>query len=127
MAVLIIPGAMAMLLLLQIRRSMGNPITGDEDTATTETTAHPERRESSLARLHGRLPREFWFFAAAAAAASGGLVTFAVISFHLTQDQPKRSQLSARAGFSIALEAAFCWACRSWYPQCRFWPSLAIR
>jgi MFS family permease len=28
----------------------------------------------------------FWLFAAASAAASGGLVTFAVISFHLTQD-----------------------------------------
>jgi len=86
MAVLIIPGAVAMLLLLRIWRSMGNPITGDEDTATTETPAASERRESLLARLHGRLPREFWLFAAASAAASGGLVTFAVISFHLTED-----------------------------------------
>jgi MFS family permease len=82
MAILIIPGAVAMLLLLQIWRSMGNPITGDEDTATT---AAPKHQESLLASLHGRLPREFWLFAAAAAAASGGLVTFAVISFHLTQ------------------------------------------
>jgi MFS family permease len=81
MAVLIIPGAVAMLLLLQIWRSMGNPITGNEDIATI-----PEQRESLLARFHGRLPREFWLFAAAAAAVSGGLVTFAVISFHLTQD-----------------------------------------
>lgn len=86
MAVLIIPGAVAMLLLLRIWRSMGNPITGDEDTATTETPAASERRESLLARFHGRLPREFWLFAAASAAASGGLVTFAVISFHLTED-----------------------------------------
>jgi MFS family permease len=81
MAVLIIPGAVAMLLLLQIWRSMGNPITGNEDIARI-----PEQRESLLARFHGRLPREFWLFAAAAAAVSGGLVTFAVISFHLTQD-----------------------------------------
>jgi MFS family permease len=86
MAVLIIPGAVAMLLLLRIWRSMGNPITGDEDTATTDATTPSERPESLLSRLHGRLPREFWLFAAAAAAASGGLVTFAVISYHLTQD-----------------------------------------
>jgi MFS family permease len=86
MAVLIVPGAVAMLLLVQIWRSMGNPIAGDEDAAPTETTALPEPRKSLLSRLHGRLPREFWLFAAAAAAASGGLVTFAVISFHLTQD-----------------------------------------
>jgi len=86
MAVLIIPGAVAMLLLLRIWRSMGNPITGDEDTATTDATTPSERPESLLSRLHGRLPREFWLFAAAAATASGGLVTFAVISYHLTQD-----------------------------------------
>jgi MFS family permease len=86
MAVLIIPGAVAMLLLLRIWRSMGNPITGDEDTPTTDATTPSERPESLLSRLHGRLPREFWLFAAAAAAASGGLVTFAVISYHLTQD-----------------------------------------
>jgi MFS family permease len=86
MAVLIIPGAVAMLLLLRIWRSMGNPITADEDTATTDAKTPSERPESLLSRLHGRLPREFWLFAAAAATASGGLVTFAVISYHLTQD-----------------------------------------
>jgi MFS family permease len=86
MAVLIIPGAVAMLLLLRIWRSMGNPITADEDTATTDAKTPLERPESLLSRLHGRLPREFWLFAAAAATASGGLVTFAVISYHLTQD-----------------------------------------
>jgi MFS family permease len=76
----------AMLLLLRIWRSMGNPITADEDTATTDAKTPSERPESLLSRLHGRLPREFWLFAAAAATASGGLVTFAVISYHLTQD-----------------------------------------
>lgn len=87
MAVLIIPGAVAMLLLIRIWRSMGNPITGDRNKEQpTEPAAAEEGRESLLSRLHGRLPRVFWLFAAASAAASGGLVTFAVISFHLTQD-----------------------------------------
>jgi hypothetical protein len=39
MAVLIIPGAVAMLLLLRIWRSMGNPITGEEDNTATDATA----------------------------------------------------------------------------------------
>jgi MFS family permease len=86
MAVLIIPGALAMLMLIRIWRSMGNLVAGGEDAATTEPTAAPKRRESLFSRVHGRLPRVFWLFAAASAAASGGLVTFAVISFHLTQD-----------------------------------------
>jgi hypothetical protein len=86
MAILIIPGALAMLMLARIWRSMGNPVAGGEDAATTEPIAAPERRESLFSRLHGGLPRVFWLFAAASAAASAGLVTFAVISFHLTQD-----------------------------------------
>ena len=86
MAILIVPGALAMLMLARIWRSMGNPVAGGEDAATTEPIATPERRESLLSRLHGGLPRVFWLFAAASAAASAGLVTFAVISFHLTQD-----------------------------------------
>jgi len=86
MAILIVPGALAMLMLARIWRSMGNPVAGGEDAVTTEPIAAPERRESLFSRLHGRLPRVFWLFAAASAAASGGLVTFAVISFHLTQD-----------------------------------------
>jgi MFS family permease len=86
MAVLIIPGAVAMLMLLRIWRSMGNPVASTEDTATAERVADQERQESLLSRMHGELPGVFWLFAAAAAAASAGLVTFAVISYHLTQD-----------------------------------------
>jgi MFS family permease len=84
MAVLIIPGAVAMLILLRIWRSMNSPNASGAATASTEKT--PEARESLLSRLHGGLPRVFWLFAAAAAV-SAGLVTFAVISYHLTQDQ----------------------------------------
>ncbi|HEU4909618.1 MAG TPA: MFS transporter [Propionibacteriaceae bacterium] len=86
MAVLIIPGAVAMLMLVRIWRSMGNPVASTEDTAPAERVGDQERRESLLSRVHGELPGAFWLFAAAAAAASAGLVTFAVISYHLTQD-----------------------------------------
>jgi Major Facilitator Superfamily len=76
MAVLIIPGAVAMLLLVRIWRSMGNPILSDEHTSPHETAAAPEHRESLFSRLHGRLPGVFWLFAGASAAISAGLVTF---------------------------------------------------
>jgi MFS family permease len=85
MAVLLVPGAVAMLMLLRIWRSIGNPVASGDDAVATEKA--PEGRESLLARLHGGLPRVFWLFAAASAAASAGLVTFAVISYHLAQDQ----------------------------------------
>jgi MFS family permease len=86
MAVLIIPGAVALLLLVRIWRSMGSPSMGEEEPATTEPAPAPKRQGSLLLRPPGRLPREFWLFAAASAAVSGGLVTFAVIAYHLTQD-----------------------------------------
>jgi MFS family permease len=87
MAVLIIPGAVAMLMLVRVWRSTGNRRITDEGHAAPEVTAaNPQPRESLFARLHGRLPRAFWLFAAASAATSAGLVTFAVIAYHLTQD-----------------------------------------
>jgi MFS family permease len=85
-APLIIPGAVALLLLVRIWRSMGSPDMGEEEQATREPAPVPERQESLLLRPLDRLPREFWLFAAASAAVSGGLVTFAVIAYHLTQD-----------------------------------------
>ena len=75
MAVLIVPGAVALIVLVRIRRSMGDPVTAEPDRPAPQPPTSP-----------GRLPREFWLFAAASAAISGGLVTFAVIAYHLTQD-----------------------------------------
>ena len=87
MAVLIVPGAVAMLVLVRIRRSMGDPVEShDERTRAADTTRGPDRPEPWLSTLHGKLPRAFWLFAAASAAITGGLVTFAVIAYHLTQD-----------------------------------------
>jgi MFS family permease len=85
MAVLIVPGAVAMFLLFRIWRSMGSPFVSDEDGGAKETST-PEPRESVLSTLHGRLPGVFWLFAVASAAISAGLVTFAIIAYHLTQD-----------------------------------------
>jgi MFS family permease len=95
MAVLIIPGAVAMLMLIRIWRSMGTPVIADVNPAESEVTAERKHRESRSAAerawraepiKHSRLPPVFWLFAAASAAVSAGLVTFAVIAYHLTQD-----------------------------------------
>jgi MFS family permease len=86
MAVLIIPAAISMIILVWIWRNMRTPATDGEDPDSTQTAANPKRRESLLSSLHGRLPGVFWLFAAASAAISAGLVTFAVIAYHLTQD-----------------------------------------
>jgi hypothetical protein len=86
MAVLIIPGAVALVILVRIRRSMGDPVESHLETAHTEAAADTEHGESRLSRLHVRLPHVFWLFAAASAATTAGLVTFAVVAYHLTQD-----------------------------------------
>ncbi len=85
MAVLVVPGALALLILAWIRRSMGDPIERRE--AQTGASHDPEPRQSRLSKSHGRLPVVFWLFAAASAATTAGLVTFAVIAYHLTQDR----------------------------------------
>jgi MFS family permease len=86
MAVLIIPGAVAMLVLVRIRRTMGDPAENRDEAAQTAATDDSKDRESLLSRFHGQLPHVFWLFAAACAATTGGLVTFAIIAYHLTQD-----------------------------------------
>ena len=49
--------------------------------------AERERAEAVHSKSHGHLPRAFWLFAAASAATTtSGLVSFAVIGYHLTQD-----------------------------------------
>jgi MFS family permease len=86
MAVLIVPGAVALLVLVRIRRSMGDPVESREGKIRT-ASPEPDHAEPPPPTSPGRLPQVFWLFAAASAAVSGGLVTFAVIAYHLTQDQ----------------------------------------
>lgn len=68
-AVLAVPGAVAMVLLVVTRHRMPaeRPVT---------------RRSAARA---GSLPRAFWLFAAASAVCTAGLVTFGLISFHLVE------------------------------------------
>jgi Major Facilitator Superfamily len=90
MAVLAVPGAMALLILAWIRRSMGDPVKRGDEAAQTGAGYDPESRQGRLSKSHGRLPVVFWLFAAASAATTAGLVTFAVIAYHLTQDHVVR-------------------------------------
>jgi MFS family permease len=84
--VLAVPGAVALLILAWIRRSMGDPVERRDEAAKAGARHDPERRQTRLSKLHGRLPTAFWLFAAASAATTAGLVTFAVIAYHLAQD-----------------------------------------
>lgn len=105
LAVLAIPGALSILILLLLRRSSrrrAGPSADDESDSdpgepgpTSETTTTVAPRTASLPATFAaspssspaRLPREFWLFAAAAGAATAGLVTFAVIGYHLVDDR----------------------------------------
>lgn len=93
MAVLAVPGAVAIALLLRLRRHVPDPPSDGEvagQTEQTEQTAAPAGEKPRRARRAVRaaagvgLPRDFFWFAASAGAATAGLVTFGVISFHLT-------------------------------------------
>ena len=87
MAVLIVPGAAALLVLAWLRRKMPDPAVSEDAsappaTATAGGAARPWWRWRSAASL----PTAFWLFAAACGAATAGLVTYGVISYHLTRD-----------------------------------------
>ena len=77
LAVLAVPGAAAIGLLVWLRRRTGDPLR--EETRATTTPRVP----TSLWRAGRELPRPFWLFAASAGLATAGLVTFGVISYHL--------------------------------------------
>jgi nitrate/nitrite transporter NarK len=75
LAVLAIPGVASLVVLVWLRRRVGEPVP-------------PEVGEpADRLRPPQVLPRSFWLFAASSAAATAGLVTFGVISFHLAREQ----------------------------------------
>ena len=77
MAVLAVPGAAAIALLVWMRRRLdGHRERAGARTAETES-------EAADAAAAAPLPRSFYLFAASAGAVSAGLVTFGIISFHL--------------------------------------------
>jgi len=92
LALLAVPGAVAIGLLLWIRRRMGDPAayaehqSGDSHRRGPRSPAGHQPAASAPPRAVA-LPRQFWWFAAAAGMATAGLVTFGVISYHLTREQ----------------------------------------
>lgn len=90
MALLAVPGAASIALLLLLRARVGDPSVPDDtpvpDPPASATDPHP----AAVSRRDGHewagLPRRFWLFAASAGAATAGLVTFGVISYHLVRE-----------------------------------------
>jgi hypothetical protein len=76
LAVLAVPGAVSIGLLLWLRRRTGDPL-------REEIRAAGAQPRTSMLRAGGELPRAFWLFAASAGLTTAGLVTFGVISYHL--------------------------------------------
>ena len=90
LAVLIIPGTAALLILAWIRRRMGDPASPPLENpsgVSASTSVEKPRRLKRRLLIGHRLPAAFWLFASAAGAATAGLVTFGVISYHLTADR----------------------------------------
>lgn len=85
LALLAVPGVVAMLLLVVVRRRMGDPAVASAAPAAAAAVGEPTPRTWERPAREP-LPRVFWLFAASAGATTAGLVTFGVISFHLTQD-----------------------------------------
>lgn len=83
MAVLAVPGALAMLLLLALRRRVPDPSTYDSAPAPV----HDEPRRGWWAEAVGaELSGDFFRYAVAASLTTGGLVTFGIIGYHVTVD-----------------------------------------
>src|SRR4051795_13685911 len=76
LALLAVPGAASIGLLVWLRRRTGDPL---RDQAHATAGQPP----TSLVRAAQELPRAFWLFAASASLATAGLVTFGLISYHL--------------------------------------------
>ncbi len=87
MAVLIVPGGMALLILLGIWRRTRLPVAPASDQAETDKATPRASHKPAEGHRPGSLPTSFWLFASAAGAATAGLVTFGVISYHLAQDR----------------------------------------
>jgi MFS family permease len=86
MAVLAVPGAVAMLLLLALRRRVPDPSTYDASAPAAPADPHDPHRGWWADALGAGLPGEFFRYAVAASLTTGALVTFGIIGYHLTVD-----------------------------------------
>jgi MFS family permease len=82
LAALVVPGCVALLTLIWIRRRIGDPADRPASRAAPASTIGAVPASAPTEKLSGR----FWLFAFAAGASTAGLVTFGVISYHLTKD-----------------------------------------
>jgi MFS family permease len=99
LAVLAVPGAASMVLLVVLRnRARQAPHTAHPSrTGTAEAVATPDRAAAD----RDPLPARFWWFAAAAGLCTAGLVTFGLIGFHLVE-----AGIVATAGVPLLYAAA---------------------
>jgi MFS family permease len=88
MLALAVPGAVAVALLVWLRGRIPDPAPDPVGAQAPGTpAAKPDLREVLRAAVGSDLPRDFFRFAYSSAATTAGLVTFGVISFHLTTEQ----------------------------------------
>ena len=97
MAVLAVPGAVAMVLLAVIRARVPDPAAYDRTAAGSPSAAPPTPATGATGGRGGlrgwfadaagaHLPRPFFGYALGAGLTTGGLVTFGIIGFHFTVD-----------------------------------------
>lgn len=86
MAVLAVPGVIAMVILLVLRARVPDPSVFTGQTAAPATPRPDERPGLAWLRVAvgWGLPREFFVYAVAASLTTGGLLTFGILGFHLT-------------------------------------------
>ena len=91
MALLALPGAAAIVILLWIRHrgleAPGGAGPGDGEVHDPSPTVAPRSAGHEAGSGFAALPAPFWLFALSSGATTAGLVTFGVISYHLTRDQ----------------------------------------
>jgi MFS family permease len=84
MAVLAVPGAVAMLLLLTLRRRVPDPSAYDATPARAADDRPTEPRGWWAEAVGAGLSGDFFRYAVAASLTTGALVTFGIIGYHLT-------------------------------------------
>jgi predicted MFS family arabinose efflux permease len=86
MLALIVPGVLTMVLLFWMRRRVPDPSIYDPPAGEGASTGTPPEPASWWGQALGRgLPAEFFLYAAAVGLTTGGLVSYGIISFHLTR------------------------------------------
>lgn len=112
LGLLVVPGVVAMVLLVVIRAAVPDPSVFDEPTSKPPRAAQPQAAARGGLRgwwadvVGADLPRAFFGFALAAGLTTAGLVTFGVISYHLaTRNLVTTAQIPLVYAGAMAVEA----------------------